>query len=338
MHIAEGVVTGVPAAVSIALGVGLVGIGARKMKAFAQEHPDQKPLLGMAGAFIFFLSLIPLPAFTGTCSHPCGSPLAGILLGPAIGIALSGLSLLLQAAFFSHGGFSTWGVNLISLGVGGAFFGWLTFAVARRLGAPLWLAGGLGGLVGDVVTYLISGAVLAGALVSGPHPRYTFNGYLAVIYLAYLPTQGPIAIGEMILTALSLNYINQQRPEILQKLRVIPAPAVAATLTILLALLVSHPALAQQPGVAPPGAIVVNASQGGVKGMDEAVNDRLAAEAGRPVRPPYLNTEKLGDAWYCILLFGGAVPGFVMGRWYHLIADSPSIPASSDEVAHVQNA
>ncbi|HEY3418337.1 MAG TPA: energy-coupling factor ABC transporter permease, partial [Armatimonadota bacterium] len=192
MHITEGIITGVPAVASAGIAVAFMAIGARKMRTFVKEHPEQKPLLGMAGAFIFFLSLIPLPALTGTCSHPCGSPLAGILLGPWIGVALSGLSLLLQAAFFAHGGFSTWGVNLLALGIGGAVCGWLAFVIGKRLGLPLWLAGALGGLVGDVMTYVISGLVLAGALVTGPHPKFSYFGYLTVIYLSYLPVQGPI--------------------------------------------------------------------------------------------------------------------------------------------------
>ena len=128
MHISEGIITGTTALAYTAVSVGLVAIGAKKMKDFASTNPEKKNLLGMAGAFIFFLSLIPIPAFTGTCSHPCGSPLIGILLGPFIGIAITGLTLLLQAAFFAHGGFSTWGANVITLGVGGAFFGWLSCA------------------------------------------------------------------------------------------------------------------------------------------------------------------------------------------------------------------
>ena len=80
MHISEGIITGVPAMAYTAAALGLVGYGAKKMKDLVKENPEKKPLLGMAGAFIFFLSLIPIPAFTGTCSHPCGSPIVGILL------------------------------------------------------------------------------------------------------------------------------------------------------------------------------------------------------------------------------------------------------------------
>src|ERR1035437_2680863 len=220
MHISEGIITGLPAAIYTAAALCLMGGGARSMRRFTDAHPEKKPLLGMAGAFIFFVSLIPIPSFAGTCSHPCGSPLAGILLGPWIGIALTGLSLFLQAAFFAHGGFSTWGANLISLGLGGAFGGWLTFRIARRAGCPLWLAGALGGLVGDVLTYLLAGLSLSAALINAPTPKFTFAGYLAAIYAAYLPIQGPIAIGEMLITGLALYYIHPQRPGILMSLKV----------------------------------------------------------------------------------------------------------------------
>lgn len=221
MHITEGIITGVPALAYTGVSFGLVGYGARKMKVFAKEHPEKKPLLGMAGAFIFFLSLIPIPAFFGTTSHPCGSPLAGILFGPWIGIALAGLSLALQAAFFAHGGFSTWGANVITLGVGGAFFGWLTFRICRRAGLSLMLAGALGGLIGDIMAYVLAGLSLSAVLSIAPHPQFSFTGYLIAIYAAYLPIQGPIALGEMFLTGFILKYIYDHRPEILESLKVV---------------------------------------------------------------------------------------------------------------------
>ena len=88
MHISEGILTGPSFVITTAIGAAGVAYGAVRMKQFVSEQPERKPLLGMAGAFIFLVSLIPIPAYMGTCSHPCGTPLAGILLGPGIGIAL----------------------------------------------------------------------------------------------------------------------------------------------------------------------------------------------------------------------------------------------------------
>ena len=218
MHITEGIIVGKAAALYTAAGASLVAWGVSRMKAFVKKAPENRPLLGMGTALVFFVSLLPIPAFTGTCSHPCGTPLIGILLGPVIGIALTGISLLLQAAFFAHGGFSTWGANVVALGLCGCGFGWGAFRLARRLGLPLWAAGGAGGLAGDLMVYAASGLILGTALAQAPAPQFSLSGYLLAIYAAYLPTQLPIAVGEMLVTGLALHYASRQRPEVLMAL------------------------------------------------------------------------------------------------------------------------
>jgi cobalt/nickel transport system permease protein len=330
MHITEGIITGSYAIATTGAGVALMSLGVRRMKRFAAEFPDKKPILGMGGALIFFLSLIPIPAFTGTCSHPCGTPLIGILLGPSIGIALTGISLLLQAAFFAHGGFGTWGANLIALGVFGCLGGWLSFKAARKLGLPLWAAGFAAGLIGDLLVYASSGAILALALVNAPQPQYSLIGYLTAVYSAYLPTQLPIALGEMAITGLALQYAYRQRPEVLQDLGVVPVePSLAArgllSLMVVAAIglgaLLPAGASAGQDSM-PPARPTVSASENPgspMTGMDEAVNEHLAEAAGRPARDPYLNAEALGDVWNLLLLSAGGICGFIVGRyWDHL--------------------
>lgn len=333
MHISEGIITGFPAAAYTAGGLALMGWGTWRTKKFAAKFPDKKPLIGMGGALIFFVSLIPLPAFTGTCSHPCGTPLVAILLGPSIGIVLAGIALLLQAAFFAHGGFSTWGANLFALGFAGCVTGWLTFRGARKLGLPLWLAGGLGGLLGDIIVYVVAGLILAVALVHAPTPQYTFKGYLAAIYAAYLPTQLPIAIGEMVITGLALQYVYRQRPEVLEELGVISSQLTTRVKRLTPMLLIccltgallglASPALAAlgpQALSQPPASYVLAAgTSSGFTGMDEAVNEHMSEEAGIRVREPYINLESKGDIWNALLLLGGGISGFILGRWWHLL-------------------
>jgi ABC-type Co2+ transport system permease subunit len=48
------------------------------------RHGVLGPLIGVGGAIIFFISLIPIPPFTGTTSHPFGTPFVAILLGPRV--------------------------------------------------------------------------------------------------------------------------------------------------------------------------------------------------------------------------------------------------------------
>ena len=65
----------------------------------------------------------------------------------------------------------------------------------------------------------------AAVLSIGPDPKFSFLGYLSAIYAAYIPTQGPIAVGEMFLTGLILSHIYKQRPDVLSSLKVIPRSA-----------------------------------------------------------------------------------------------------------------
>jgi cobalt/nickel transport system permease protein len=328
MHITEGIIVGKTAALYTAAGVSLVAWGVSRMKTFVKKAPENRPLLGMGTALIFFISLLPIPAFTGTCSHPCGTPLIGILLGPAIGFALTGISLLLQAAFFAHGGFSTWGANVVALGFFGCGFGWGAFRLARTLGLPLWAAGAAGGLLGDLTVYIASGLILGTALVQAPLPQFSLSGYLLAIYAAYLPTQLPIAVGEMLVTGLALHYASRQRPEVLEALGILSPKKSRHTISVL-AVVAMTLLTVTLDGEANSATRAISASTSrdavpenkppAFSGMDEAVNERLAEAAGRPAREPFINTEAMGDLWNLLLLSAGGICGFVIGRYWHLL-------------------
>jgi cobalt/nickel transport system permease protein len=316
------------------VGIALVGWGVSRMKKFVAEFPEKKPLLGMGAALIFFISLIPIPAFTGTCTHPCGTPLVAIILGPSIGIALAGVSLLLQAAFFAHGGFGTWGANVLNLGLFGCLFGWVAFRVARKMKLPLWAAGFAGGLIGDLTVYAGAGMILATTLSHGPNPQYSLLGYLVAIYAAYLPTQLPIAIGEMLVTGLALQYAFRQRPDVLEELGIIDFRRVSGkrsplNMIVLMALgmtivLIGDVSLAQQneqtSRLSASFSVAATSDEAtGMAGMDEVVNDHFAETAGLPARDPYINTEAMGDLWNMLLLLGGGISGFIIGRGWHIL-------------------
>jgi cobalt/nickel transport system permease protein len=330
MHITEGIITGTAAAAYTGAGLALVGWGTVRMKDFVEQSPENKALLGMGGALIFFISLVPLPTFTGTCSHPCGTPLIAILLGPVIGIGLTGISLLLQAAFFAHGGFGTWGANVVALGLFGCGFGWGAFRLARKAGAPIWLAGCAGGLLGDLAVYAASATILGSTLSQAPLAQYSFGGYLSVIAAAYLPTQLPIAVGEMIVTGAALHFAYRQRPDVLTSLGVVsPTKGHAARSRVaviawvaaagMLAAYAAPPVAAAQVDEATISRASNPGEESTFAGMDEAVNERLAADAGRPPRDPFIDTESMGDLWNLLLLAAGGGCGFVVGRWWHLL-------------------
>ena len=331
MHITEGVLTGPSVIVTNVIGAALVVKGAAAMQAFTRGQAQRKPLLGMAGAFVFFVSLIHLPAFGGlTCSHPCGTPLAGILLGPWVAIGLAACSMLLQALFFAHGGLSTLGANTITLGLMGAGTGWLTFKLCRKGGLSLGVSAGLGGLVGDVMTYAMNIVILGVHFAYvAPTPQYGFLGYAKALTLAYLPVQGPLAIGEMFVTGYAVKSIFEQRPEVLESLGVTAKKAVAALVLCLGLALLAGSAWAATPTakaavkVAPAAASPVAATAASAPaesfGALDDMTDGMARKAGTPSREPYLDLEKYPDIWSSVLMFGGLIVGFVLGRWWHLL-------------------
>jgi cobalt/nickel transport system permease protein len=326
MHIAEGVLTGPCVVATDVVGYAAVAVGAVSMKKFTRKSPGHKPLLGMAGAFIFFVSLIHIPAFGGTtCSHPCGTPLAAILLGPGVTIGLAVCSLLLQALFFAHGGFTTLGANTITLGVIGAGGGWIAFKLARKAGWSLGLAAGLAGLVGDVLTYAANIAILGAqfAYVS-PSPQYSFWGYAKVLALAYLPVQGPIALGEMLVTGYAIRAIARQRPEVMESLGVVARKALPVALALFLGFgfLAPRPVRADQPApkaaVAAPSPAVTASDMTGLALDDKAM--AIAEKAGLHPHGPYFDMSKIsGDIWDSFMMLAGLVPGFFLGRWWHLL-------------------
>lgn len=319
MHITEGVLTGPSFVVTNVVGGALTVWGVAAMKKFSADQPSRKPLLGMAGAFIFFVSLIHLPAFGGlTCSHPCGTPLAGILLGPGVAVGLAFCSLLLQALFFAHGGISTLGANVITLGLAGAVTAWLSFRLARKAGLSLGVAAAIGGLVGDVMTYAMNIVQLGlhFAYVA-PNPQYDFWGYAKVLAISYLPVQGPLAIGEMLVTGYAIYAINRQRPEVLESLGVIGKKVALAGLMILMLFGASSVLKAAEP-VAKSAPAAATAPAEAYGALDDMTNG-MAAKAGTPSRDPYIDLEKYPEIWSSMMMFAGLIVGFILGRWWHLL-------------------
>lgn len=182
-----------------------------------------KPLLGLVSAAVFFISLLPIPVpITGTSSHPAGTPLAAILVGPFVSIVLSVVSLLLQALFFAHGGLTTLGANVFSEGVVGSLAGYGVFRLSRRMGLSLGVAAGLAGVIGDLAVY--SATSLELALGMPGVQNYALAKSFLTFFALFMPTQLPLALLEGLLTGGMVSYIARVRPDILQSLGVLKKP------------------------------------------------------------------------------------------------------------------
>jgi len=220
MHIQDGFLVGKWAvawygAASVFVAKGVYDITWRTQKVLAY-----KPLLGLVSAAVFFISLLPIPVpVTGTSSHPAGTPVAAILVGPFVSMVLAVVALLLQALFFAHGGLSTLGANVFSMGVVGSLTGFGVFWLGRKAGLSLGVAAFLAGVLGDLAVYSTTSFQLALGM-PGIHDQSVLKAFLTFLAL-FMPTQLPLALLEGVVTGGMVTYIAKVRPDILKKLGVL---------------------------------------------------------------------------------------------------------------------
>ncbi len=216
MHIEDGVLP--PKAWGMWYGIATLFVipGLREVKKRVQENLAYKPLLAMVGVAVFVISAMHLPVpVTGSCSHPCGTPLAAIIVGPLATTVISAIVLFFQAIFLGHGGITTIGANTFSMGIVGGISGYLSWKILRLFRSPIWLAAGVAGFVGDLATYLTSAFELALSL----HGHVPLIKQWMVFFLGYGPTQLPLAIGEAVFTAAVLQVMVNRRPDLLPRIK-----------------------------------------------------------------------------------------------------------------------
>ena len=210
MHIADGILTWQWSIAWYIVALLFVAVGARKIAQTRRANPAYMSILALMGAAVFVISVwhIPVPV-TGSSSHPNGTALASIIIGPLATAAISGIVLFFQV-FLGHGGITSLGANLISLGVVGGFVGIGVYMLLKKLGTSVWLAAGVAGFIGDLATYACTALQLALSL----NPS-SIGQHWEIYMLGFLPTQLPLAILEFAFTAAAVQYIQIHRPEIL---------------------------------------------------------------------------------------------------------------------------
>jgi cobalt/nickel transport system permease protein len=211
MHISDGILTPQWAIAWFILAAVFVAIGAREIVKKRNINPAYMSMVGLLGAAVFVISVwhIPVPV-TGSCSHPAGTAMAAIIIGPFPTVVISAIAIFFQT-FIGHGGITTIGANTVSMGIFGTFLGFFSFLGARKLGASIWLAAGIGGLIGDLTTYVVAAFEMALSL----HPTSLFQWW-GIFTVGYLPTQIPLAILEFGFTAAAVKYVADHKPELLK--------------------------------------------------------------------------------------------------------------------------
>ncbi|RJX24735.1 MAG: energy-coupling factor ABC transporter permease [Dethiobacter sp.] len=186
--------------------------GFKSISKIFNEKPEYKMLLAMAGAFVFVISALKMPSVTGSCSHPTGVALGAVLFGPVAMTVISSIVLLFQALLLAHGGITTLGANIFSMGVAGPLLAFAVYKLGQKGGFPRWLSVFLAAFLANMGTYLVTSLQLALAF-----PMET--GGVAASFVKFSSifaiTQIPLAASEGILTIIVFNLLfNYNRQEL----------------------------------------------------------------------------------------------------------------------------
>lgn len=206
MHIMEGYLPVAHAASWGAVSAVCVGFGLRSIARSVTARPELKMLLGVSAAFTFILSALKLPSITGSCSHPTGTGLGAILFGPLAMAPVAAIVLLFQAILLAHGGLTTLGANVFSMGVIGPLAGYAVYRLTTRAGLPVGLTMFLAASLADLATYVTTATQLALAF---PDPAGGFSASLVKFLGIFAVTQIPLAIMEGILTVMIYAFIRK---------------------------------------------------------------------------------------------------------------------------------
>ena len=213
MHIMEGYLPLEWCIVWFVVAIIVVAFGIYQIKKIVDETPESKALLAVSGAFMFILSSLKLPSVTGSCSHPCGNGLGAALFGPAVTAVLATIVLIFQALLLAHGGLTTLGANIVSMGIVGPVCAWIVYKGLTKANVSSTIAIFFAAFIGDLLTYVATSFQLAFAF-----PAPTFGTALTNFLVIFAVTQVPLAVGEGILTVIIWDRLKAYKPKLLDKL------------------------------------------------------------------------------------------------------------------------
>lgn len=206
MHIPDGFLSVVVAAICWILSIGVISIALRRVGRDLSDH--QVPLMGVLAAGIFAGQLLNFSVAGGTSGHLLGAALSTIILGPWAGMVVLTTVVSLQALIFQDGGLLALGANIFNMAVVGVAVSHFAYRSLRGL-----LRGRLGILIGGAAAAWLStvAASLACALelaLSGTTPANLVIPAMGGIHAL-------IGLGEAGITAGALSFLYAARRDIL---------------------------------------------------------------------------------------------------------------------------
>ena len=218
MHIMEGFLPTPWWQIWFAISIPVIMYGIHKLNGLVKEKREILPLLAVAGAFIFVLSSLKLPSVIGSCSHPTGTGVSAIIFGPAISAVLGTIVLIYQALFLAHGGMTTLGANVFSMGIVGPFVSYFIYKAGMKARLNFYLVVFLATAFGDWATYVTTSVELALAFpAASGGVLASFTRFAAI----FAVTQLPLAIMEGAVSALLFKYVVNVKSDILVEMKVL---------------------------------------------------------------------------------------------------------------------
>jgi cobalt/nickel transport system permease protein len=208
MHISDGILEPRWILFWFAISAMFIAAGLRIINKRMTADPAYLPRISLVGAVVFVISVwhIPIPV-TGSSSHPVGTPLAAIIIGPFATVVISAIAIFFQT-FTGHGGLTTIGANTFSMGIVGTFSGYIVYRMLKNI-SPLWFCAGMAGFVGSMLTYITAALELALSLNPG-----NVVHYWKLYTMGFIPTQLPLCIAEFAFTGYVIKYISETKPEV----------------------------------------------------------------------------------------------------------------------------
>jgi len=225
MHIMEGYLPVQHAVGWSVASLPFVAWGVRSIRQRVRENPSHRMLVGVAAAFTFVLSALKLPSVTGSCSHPTGTGLGAILFGPVAMAPIGLVVLLFQAVLLAHGGITTLGANVFSMGIAGPFVAWGVFSLGRRFRLPLSVSLFAAASLADLATYVVTSLQLALAF---PDSASGVAGSLVKFLGVFAVTQIPLAVSEGLLSVVVFNLLRKVNGRELAEMRLFSGTEVEA--------------------------------------------------------------------------------------------------------------
>jgi cobalt/nickel transport system permease protein len=238
MHVPGHYLDPTSCAVTAAGAAGALAYGAARAR---REGLPPAWLTASTAAGIFAVQMVNFPVTSGTSGHLVGGVLAGMLLGPWVGMWSLALVLVVQATLFGDGALATLGANVLNMGVIGALVGMgvRRVLVLPDLSVPVKLA---------VAAAAGWGAVVAGAALCSVELAASKTFALSAALPAMVSIHALIGISEALLTAAAAAVVLKTAPQLLSspariaplatspapsgKFRLVPIIGLAAAMTI----------------------------------------------------------------------------------------------------------